>query len=106
MDKENLDRTWHKKFVDYTEMIATHSNYKGLYFDRGNDGRVKWVVTGKSEKGQLRRKWWDTQCKRLKIPIKAGCYAKVAVDIHPTKKHVCQICGKTLSIEYCIISSL
>ncbi|GHS88505.1 hypothetical protein FACS1894201_09960 [Bacteroidia bacterium] len=98
--EENLDRTWHEIFVNYTEMIVAHPNYKGLPFDRGNDGRVKWVVTGKSDKGKQRRQWWDTQCKKANIPIEAGCYAKIAVVLHPTKKHICQICGKVLSIEY------
>ena len=97
---ENLDRTWHENFVNYTEMIVAHNNYKGLYYDRGSDGRVKWVVTGKSDKGLLRRKWWDEQCRKAGIPIEAGCYAKIAVALHPTKKHICQICGNVLSIEY------
>jgi len=100
MSNDDLDRTWHENFVNYTEMIAAHPNYKGLYFDRGNDGRIKWVVTGKSDKGQLRRQWWDEQCKKAGIQIEAGCYAKIAVLLHPTKKHICQICGKALSIEY------
>jgi len=99
-EQENLDRTWHENFVQYTEMIVAHNNYKGLYYDRGNDGRVKRVVTGKSDKGQQRRQWWDNQCGKTGIPIEAGCYAKIAVALHPTKKHICQICGKALSIEY------
>lgn len=100
LEKESFDRTWHENFVYYTEMIVAHNNYKGLYYDRGTDGRVKWVVTGKSDKGQLRRQWWDEQCTKAGILIEAGCYAKIAVALHPTKKHVCQICGKTLSIAY------
>lgn len=97
---EKVDRTWHKNFVEYTEMIVKHPNYKGLPFKRGEDGRVKWVVTGKSAEGLKRREWWDKQCKKHGIKIEAGCYAKIAVLLHPTKKHVCQICGKSLSIEY------
>jgi len=99
--QENLDRTWHENFVNYTEMIVAHSNYKGLFFERKTENnRVKWVVAGKSEKGQLRRQWWDEQCRIAGIPIEAGCYAKIAVALHPTKKHTCQICGKALSVEY------
>jgi Alw26I/Eco31I/Esp3I family type II restriction endonuclease len=98
---ENLDRTWHENFVSYTEMIVAHPNYKGLFFERkAEDNRVKWVVAGKSDNGQLRRQWWDEQCKKADIQIEAGCYAKIAVALHPTKKHICQICGKALSIEY------
>ena len=98
---ETLDRTWHENFVEYTEMIVNYPNYNGLFFERkADDNRVKWVVAGKSDKGRQRRLWWDKQCCRLGIPIKAGCYAIVAVAIHPTKKHTCQICGKALSVEY------
>lgn len=98
--EDAIDRTWHRNFIDYTEMIVNHSNYEGLYYERGRDGRVKWVIAGKSPKGLLRRRWWDEQCDKHGIKIEAGCYAKIAVTIHPTKKHVCQICGKALFIEY------
>ena len=100
---ENLadnKRSWHPNFIKYTEFIVSAANYKGLFFERGSDGRVKWVITGKSEKGQERRKWWDGQCKKNGIKIEVGCYAKIALQIHPTKKHTCQICGKELSLEY------
>jgi Alw26I/Eco31I/Esp3I family type II restriction endonuclease len=93
-------RQWHPDFIKYTEFIVSHPNYKGLFFERGSDGRVKWVIAGKSEKGQERRIWWDERCKENEIKIEAGCYAKVALKIHPTKKHTCQICGKELSLEY------
>ncbi len=99
-DNETLNRTWHNNFVKYTEFIVNHPNYKGLFWERGKDGRVKWVVTGKSVDGTKRRQWWDKKCKEYGIPIEAGCYAKIAVLLHPTKQHVCQICGKSLSIEY------
>ena len=93
-------RSWHPNFLKYTEFIVGHENYKGLFFERGEDNKVKWVVTGKSDKGQQRRSWWDVQCKKNGIKLEAGCYAKVALKIHPTKKHTCQICGTELSIEY------
>lgn len=48
---------YHPNFDKYVEMIVRHPNYKGLYYDRGKDGRVNWVVTGKSQKGQLRQAW-------------------------------------------------
>ena len=93
-------RVWHQNFIDYTEFIVTNPIYKGLYFERGSDNRVKWVITGKSENGKERRKWWDEQCVKNGIAIEAGCYAKIALKIHPTKIHICQICGKGLSLEY------
>jgi Alw26I/Eco31I/Esp3I family type II restriction endonuclease len=100
--KETADnkRMWNANFLKYTEFIVGHENYKGLFYERGNDKRVKWVITGKSENGQLRRAWWDAQCKKHGIKLEAGCYAKVALHIHPTKKHICQICGTELSLEY------
>lgn len=96
----NTERTWSKKFKDYTEEIVTHPNYRGLFFERDKNGRVKWVVTGKSKNGQLRQAWWNERCKEHNIPIKKGCYAIIARLIHPTKKHVCQCCGRELSILY------
>lgn len=91
---------YHPKFDEYVEMIVAHPNYKGLYYERNKDGRVGWVVTGKSLKGQKRQAWWDAKCKELNVPIQKGCYAKVARMIHPTGKHVCQCCGKERSIFY------
>ncbi len=100
MAKEKNKRTWNKKFLKYTEFIVKHSNYNGLYYERGNDGNVKWVITGKSGNGKKRREWWDKQCKIHNIKIEAGCYAKIALKVHPTKLHTCQICGRELSVEY------
>ncbi len=89
-----------KNFNDYVEMMVSHKNYQGLYYDRNNEGHVNWVTTGKSEKGKKRQSWWDKKCKEYNIPIQNGCYAKVARLIHPTGKHVCQCCGKEQSIFY------
>ncbi|MCA0383138.1 MAG: restriction endonuclease [Bacteroidetes bacterium] len=93
-------RQWNENFLKYTEFIVGHVNYKGLFFERGADKRVKWVVTGKSAKGIERRSWWDKKCSEHGIQLGAGCYAKIAYIIHPTKLHTCQICGKELRIEY------
>lgn len=97
---EEIDRSWHPNFVNYTESIVSHPNYKGLFYERGKDGRIKWVVTGKSANGQKRQEWWDKKCNELGIPIQKGCYAIAARLIHPTKKHVCQCCGRAMSILY------
>ena len=94
-----MSREWHKNFIEYTKFISNHPNYNGLYIDKSAD-RVKWVVAGKSDNGMKRRKWWHKKCKEYSIEIKAGCYAIVALRVHPTKKHVCQICGKSLNLEY------
>lgn len=91
---------YHPNYDKYVEMIVAHPNYKGLYYDRDKDGKVNWVVTGKSPKGQMRQAWWDETCRKLGVPIQKGCYARVARLIHPTGKHVCQCCGKERSIFY------
>lgn len=91
---------YHENFNNYVEMIVAHPNYKGLYYDRDKNGKVNWVVTGKSVKGQKRQAWWDKKCKELGVPIQKGCYAKVARMIHPTGMHVCQCCGEKRSIFY------
>ncbi len=93
-------RKWHKNFVEYTELIASHPNYDGIYHERQKDGAVKWVVTGKSKSGLLRREWWDSKCREHDIKIESGCYAEIARVVHPTKQHVCQICGRAMSIYY------
>lgn len=96
----NTERTWSPKFERYTEMIVSHPNYKGLFYERDKNGRIKWVVTGKSKDGLCRQAWWDERCIEHNIPIQKGCYAIIARIMHPTKKHVCQCCGRELSILY------
>lgn len=99
--ENTINRDWNKHFLDYTEMIVNHPNYKGLHYTRDTKtGRVKWVVTGKSPQGLERTAWWDNKCRELGIPIKQGCYAIVSRRIHPTGYHVCQCCGKKLSVYY------
>ena len=95
-----MSRAWHKNFEEYVEYIANHKDYKGLFIERKNDETLKWVVTGKSKHGQIRKEWWNQQCIKHGIKIESGCYAKIARKIHPTKMHTCQICGEQLSIEY------
>lgn len=100
-NEEEISRDWHPNYVQYTEMIVSHPNYRGLPFERdAKTKRVKWVAAGKSEKGKARTAWWDIQCKKHGIAIKKGCYAEISRLIHPTKMHVCQCCGRSLSIYY------
>ncbi len=101
LSKEEDARSWHPNYDAYTEMIVNHPNYKGLFYERDRKtNRVKWVVTGKSDKGKMRTAWWDKKCIEYGIPIKAGCYAIISRLLHPTGKHVCQCCGKEMSIYY------
>ena len=78
--EESIDRNWHPDFREYTEMMVNHPNYKGLYFERDKEGRVKWVVTGKSEKGQLRQTWWDDQWSDVTDKITKVVFDKTFAD--------------------------
>ncbi|MCM1222409.1 MAG: hypothetical protein NC548_48870 [Lachnospiraceae bacterium] len=107
--KRKNERVWHSAFRAYTESIVNHPNYTGLFYERvekqtkaGNPtkGDVKWVVAGKSPKGKKRKAWWDNKCRSLGMKIAPGCYGVVSRKIHPTGKHTCQCCGKSLSIFY------
>ena len=98
--EEGIDRNWHPEFQKYTEAIVSAPEYEGLYFERKKDTQIKWVATKKSSAGQKRLAWWNKKCEELGIPVKSGNYAVAVREIHPTKKHVCQICGKALSIYY------
>lgn len=89
-----------ENFENYIEMIVAHPNYEGLFYERNENGKINWVVTGKSENGRKRQSWWNKKCIDNNIPIQNGCYAKIARLIHPTGKHVCQCCGKEKSIFY------
>lgn len=90
----------HPEFTKYQEFIVNHPNYAGLFYKRNKNNSIRWVVTRKSPDGQKREAWWFEKGRQFGIEIKAGDLAKVAVLIHPTKKHTCQICGKSLRIEY------
>lgn len=95
-----ISRKNHSKFIKYQEFIVNHPNYAGLYYSHNKNGLIRWVVTGKSADGQKRKKWWIEKCKEFGVKVEAGAFAKVAVLVHPTKLHTCQICGKSLRIEY------
>ena len=94
------ERNWHPKFFEYMEFIVNHKNYKGLLIKRNKEGSLCWFATSKSLIGRERKKWAETKAKELGIPITAGVYAKVMLAIHPTKKKVCQVCGKEMSLYY------
>lgn len=95
-----INRINHPEFIKYQEFIVSHPNYKGLHYKRKSTGDIVWVATKKTKDGKLRDIWWHKKAEELNIEIKAGFYAKVAVLIHPTGMHTCQVCGKSLQIEY------
>lgn len=89
----------HKNYEAYKRMILNTPSYQGLYQVDAQFGKFNWLGPLKTPKGKARREWWNQQCQKHNIDINQnGCYSKVAYAIHPTKKHVCQCCGKELSL--------
>lgn len=93
-------KPWHPNFMDYMEMIVNHPNYIGLPIVRKPDGRLSWIATANSDVGKKRIEWAENKAKDLGIPLGYGVFAEVMRAIHPTKYHVCQICGSEMSINY------
>lgn len=94
-----VKREWHPSFIDYMKFIVNHKNYSDIPEPLNKDGNIRWVVTGGSEIGRLRDKWWLNQVKSLNTSNKA----EVARLIHPKELKglkPCQICGKELYIDY------
>ena len=89
----------HKNYEAYKHMILKSPEYQGLLQVDAQFGKFNWLGPLKTPKGKARRAWWDKQCQIHNIDSNQnGCYSKVAYAIHPTKKHVCQCCGKELSL--------
>lgn len=90
-------KKWHSNFIKYMEYIVKHKNYQGIPEPYKEDGSIKWVVSGKSQLGKERTKWWDKKIKELNVTSRAD----VARAMHPKELKglkPCQICGKELSI--------
>lgn len=100
MAKKRNEVNSHPNYEAYVEFIVSHPNYKGLYYERNKQGKVRWVTTGKSAVGVKRQEWWDAKCLELGIPLQKGCFAEVARRVHPTGIHICQCCGEGRSIFY------
>ena len=94
------ERTWNDDFLTYMEFIASHENYKGLPIERKRDGKLAWIVFGKGKIGQARKRWAEGIARDLGMTVQPGVYAQVMREIHPLKKHICQICGSSMSIYY------
>src|SRR5690554_3653186 len=91
---------WHKNFYEYMEFIIKHKNYEGLAYTRKNDGTPAWIATAQSEIGKKRIEWALNKAEELGIDNNPGVYAKVMLEIHPTKAKVCQTCGMEMSLYY------
>jgi len=94
------ERHWHPRFEKYMDFIINHPNYKGLPIKKKNSGEYAWIATAKSETGKARIKWCEQKARQLNIPVKPGVFAKVMLEIHPTKMKVCQTCGEEMSLYY------
>ncbi len=93
-------KIWHQSFLDYMDYIVNHDNYKGLSITKKNDGSYSWIAPKKSDIGKKRVEWALKKADELGISKTPGVYAKVMLEIHPTKHKVCQTCGRTLSLYY------
>ncbi|MBO5628394.1 MAG: hypothetical protein J5965_04870 [Aeriscardovia sp.] len=94
------EREWNERFIEYMNMIVNHPNYKGLPIKPKKDGSSGWIAFATTKIGKERKAWADKKCKELGIPLEPGHYAELMRAIHPTKKKICQICGKEMSIYY------
>lgn len=94
-----VERTWNPKFKEYMDFIISHPNYKGLAINKTSDS-YGWVTTKQSDIGKKRLAWANEKAKELNIKPEPGYLRKIMFEIHPTKMKVCQICGRTLSLDY------
>ena len=94
------ERVWCNNFLIYIENISKHPNYHGLPIKRKKDGSLAWIVFTNGDVGKARKKWAEKKAFELGFPLQPGVYARVMREIHPTKFHVCQICGSNMSIFY------
>lgn len=94
------EKIWHPNFTKYMFEIISHPNYDGLSIKMRSDGSVSWIATAKSIVGRERILWCADKAKKLGFEMKPGVYADVMLAIHPTKKKVCQTCGKEMSLFY------
>lgn len=93
-------RDWHPNFIKYMEFIINHPTYKGLPINKNANGGWSWIAAANTEIGKMRKAWCEQKAMSLGIPIEPGVYAKVMLEIHPTKWKVCQTCGNKMSLYY------
>jgi Alw26I/Eco31I/Esp3I family type II restriction endonuclease len=94
------ERGMHPNFIEYQKFIVGHENYRTLPNKFNSNGDITWVRIKDAE----RRLWWDN----LKVQMKLPDRASVAREIHPKElnnEKPCQVCGRTLSIQYDYLNS-
>ena len=95
-----IKRSWNQDFQKYMEEIVNHPNYYGLPSEIKRDGSVEWFAFANGKIRQARKVWAENKAVGFGFDIKPGVYALVMREIHPTKIHVCQTCGSSMSIYY------
>ncbi|MGV3156821.1 Alw26I/Eco31I/Esp3I family type II restriction endonuclease [Staphylococcus simulans] len=95
-----MTKEWHDNFLKYMDFIVNHKNYEGLPIRKNKNGKWGWLAGKKTEIGKERLKWAYKLAEKKNINIEAGSLAKIMLDIHPTKRKVCQICGESMSLYY------
>jgi Alw26I/Eco31I/Esp3I family type II restriction endonuclease len=95
-----IKKVWHPLFKDYMDMIIKHPNYEGLRIDFKADGSPIWLAPKQTYIGKERIEWAKKKAKMFGIKDEPGVFAKVMLEVHPTKRKVCQTCGKTMSLYY------
>lgn len=76
------------------EAIIAHPNYRDMPCTRRKDGSIVWVAAKTSDIGKSRLEWWEGKKKP------GESLRDVAFRLHPTKTHVCQICGREMELDY------
>lgn len=98
-------KNWSDEFKEYMEFIVNHPNYKGIPYTRKESGEVAWIAAKQSEVGAQRVAWALEKASQLGIKNEPGIFAKVMLQIHPTKTKPCQICGREMSLYYVYLNS-
>lgn len=93
-------REWHPDFIKYMEFIIKNPAYKGLPIKKNSSGGWTWIAAANTDIGKQRKAWCEQKARDLGIAVEPGVYAKVMLEIHPTKWKTCQTCGNEMSLYY------
>lgn len=99
IEKADKSRNTNSSWDTYEAFIMNHTNYEFL----PKEQKKSWVCVTKKGEQNTRMVYWDLKKKELvdseQIP-KEAIPVNVARHIHPTKKHICAMCGEVCSIYY------
>lgn len=98
-------KIWHPKFIEYMQSIVSNPSYSGLAYITKADGTISWIASRKSPIGTKRKEWADRIILQRGWKNEPGIYARLMIDIHPTKSKPCQICGNEMSLYYIYLNS-